>query len=41
MTEKDEILVYNQQFVNDNFFEADSLKGIFTLSKEKKQKLGK
>lgn len=37
LTEEDEILVYNQQFVNDNFYEADSLKGIFTLSKENKQ----
>ncbi|RRQ22222.1 AAA family ATPase [Thiohalobacter thiocyanaticus] len=28
------ILVYNQKFIRDNFFVADSLKGIFSLSKE-------
>src|SRR5690554_1737624 len=31
-----EILVYNQTFIQENFFEADNLKGIFTLSKENK-----
>lgn len=31
-----DILVYNQQFLNDYFYEEDSLKGIFTLSKENK-----
>ena len=30
------ILVYNQKFIRDNFFVADSLKGIFSLSKENK-----
>lgn len=30
------ILVYNQQFINDYFYEPDGLKGIFTLSKENK-----
>ena len=30
------ILVYNQRFIKDNFYEADSLKGIFSLSKENK-----
>jgi wobble nucleotide-excising tRNase len=30
------ILVYNQPFIQDNFFVADSLKGIFSLSKENK-----
>ncbi len=30
------VLVYNQKFVQDNFFVADSLKGIFSLSKENK-----
>ncbi|MCP1313701.1 MULTISPECIES: AAA family ATPase [unclassified Halomonas] len=30
------ILVYNQRFIQDHFFEADSLKGIFSLSKENK-----
>lgn len=31
-----DMLVYNQQFLNDYFYEEDSLKGIFTLSKENK-----
>jgi AAA15 family ATPase/GTPase len=30
------ILVYNQRFIQDNFFEADNLKGIFSLSKKNK-----
>lgn len=30
------ILVYNQSFIRDNFYVADSLKGIFSLSKENK-----
>lgn len=30
------VLVYNRQFINDYFYEPDSLKGIFTLSKENK-----
>lgn len=33
----EEILVYNQQFIKDYFYQPDSLKGIFTLSKENKQ----
>lgn len=32
-----EILVYNQTFIQENFFEVDNLKGIFTLSKENKE----
>src|SRR5690606_6061284 len=32
-----EILVYNQMFIHENFFEAENLKGIFTLSKENKE----
>lgn len=36
-----DILVYNQSFLNDYFFEEDNLKGIFTLSKENKQALQK
>ena len=32
----DELLVYNQSFIFDNFYESDTLKGIFTLSKENK-----
>ncbi|CRM14793.1 MULTISPECIES: AAA family ATPase [Pseudomonas] len=31
-----EILVYNQSFLKDYFYEEDKLKGIFTLSKENK-----
>ena len=31
-----EILVYNQRFILENFFEPENLKGIFTLSKENK-----
>lgn len=31
-----EMLVYNQSFLNDYFYEEDNLKGIFTLSKENK-----
>lgn len=34
-----EILVYNQSFLNDYFYEEDNLKGIFTLSKENKSAL--
>lgn len=34
--ENDDILVYNQTFIQENFFEAENLKGIFTLSKENK-----
>jgi wobble nucleotide-excising tRNase len=30
------ILVYNQTFIKENFYESDSLKGIFSLSKENK-----
>ncbi|WP_159819276.1 AAA family ATPase [Cyanobium sp. Copco_Reservoir_LC18] len=30
------ILVYNQKFIQDNFFSTDNLKGIFSLSKENK-----
>lgn len=32
----EQVLVYNQKFIQDNFFVADSLKGIFSLSKENK-----
>lgn len=31
-----EILVYNQGFLKDYFYEEENLKGIFTLSKENK-----
>lgn len=30
------VLVYNQNFIQDNFYVADTLKGIFSLSKENK-----
>lgn len=33
----EEILVYNQSFIQDYFYEPDNLKGIFTLSKENKE----
>lgn len=33
----EEILVYNQSFIQDNFYQPESLKGIFTLSKENKE----
>lgn len=33
----DTILVYNQQFIRDHFYEADSLKGVFSLSKENRE----
>lgn len=32
----DKLLVYNQQFVADNFYETEDIHGIFTLSKENK-----
>ena len=32
-----EILVYNQNFIQKNFYSQDDLKGIFTLSKENKE----
>ena len=30
------VLVYNQEFVRENFYESETLKGIFSLSKENK-----
>lgn len=37
-TRSDEmVLVYNQKFITDNFYEADSLNGIFGLSRKNKQ----
>jgi wobble nucleotide-excising tRNase len=32
----DPVLVYNQKFIQENFFVADKLKGVFSLSKENK-----
>ncbi len=37
LDENHEILVYNQTFIQENFFEPENLKGIFTLSKENKE----
>lgn len=37
LDQPDPIFVYNQKFIRDNFFVADSLKGIFSLSKENKE----
>ncbi|MDH0655958.1 AAA family ATPase [Acinetobacter johnsonii] len=34
--EYDSILVYNQKFIQDNFYDKDNLNGIFSLSKENK-----
>lgn len=33
----DEVIVYNQTFIQENFFESESLKGIFSLSKKNKE----
>lgn len=33
---QESILVYNQSFIHDNFYQPDRLKGIFSLSKENK-----
>jgi wobble nucleotide-excising tRNase len=33
----DDVLVYNHAFIEENFFEAENLKGIFTLSKKNKE----
>ncbi|RIW11980.1 hypothetical protein D0X99_20095, partial [Algoriphagus lacus] len=35
--DNEDILVYNQTFIQENFFESESLKGIFTLSKKNKE----
>ena len=37
LDENQEILVYNQSFIQENFYEPENLKGIFTLSKENKE----
>lgn len=37
LSDDHEILVYNQSFIRENFFQSESLKGIFTLSKENKE----
>lgn len=33
----EDVLVYNQKFIQDYFYESNNLKGIFTLSKENKE----
>lgn len=33
----EDLLVYNQQFIKDYFYESENLNGIFTLSKENKE----
>lgn len=33
----DPVIVYNQRFIQENFFVSDNLKGIFSLSKENKE----
>jgi len=37
LNENDDILVYNETFILENFYEPENLKGIFTLSKENKE----
>ena len=34
LSSNEQILVYNQEWVNENFYESPTLKGIFSLSKE-------
>ncbi len=34
--QSERVLVYNERFIQDNFYEAENLRGIFTLSKENK-----
>ncbi len=34
---EEQVLVYNQKFIQDYFYESENLKGIFTLSKENKK----
>src|SRR3990167_2146173 len=36
MAKDTSLYVYNQRFIEENFYEADNLKGIFSLSKENK-----
>lgn len=37
ISNNEEILVYNQKFIRENFYLSDDLKGVFTLSKENAQ----
>ena len=36
LQDTDKLLVYNQQFIKDNFYETEDIQGVFTLSKENK-----
>lgn len=36
LNDHENILVYNQRFIRENFYQSDTLKGIFTLSKRNK-----
>lgn len=35
--EDEKVLVYNQKFIHDHFYEEEQLKGVFSLSKENKE----
>ena len=37
LSEFDKVLVYNQKFIADNFYETEEIHGIFTLSKKNKE----
>lgn len=37
MGNTDKVLVYNQKFIADNFYETEEIQGIFTLSKKNKE----
>lgn len=37
LSESDKVLVYNQKFIADNFYETEEIHGIFTLSKKNKE----
>lgn len=41
LSDDEELLVYNQQFIHDYFYQPDNLKGIFTLSKDNKEAVEK
>lgn len=37
LSNTDKVLVYNQKFITDNFYETEEIHGIFTLSKKNKE----
>lgn len=37
LSNTDKVLVYNQKFITDNFYETEEIHGIFTLSKKIKK----